>query len=176
MQWAEEIKPAEEALAEVEAVTLAGKQLDDLRELIKTVQETAANIAKQNGGLAAMRQTLAEAKDELDAAKAAKEAESKCIIDQRAEITAAMSGIVSIDRMMQLASIIAKNHSCSIREKKDRFQAAQAEADALDDKMLEAGWRCKALLGLINANVNRPDRDGVGVIPVSAWYDIKRKE
>ena len=120
-----------------------------------------------------MRQTLADAKDELTAAKAAKEAEAKRIIEQRAEIAQAISGIVSIEKMMQLASIMAKNHSF---QKKSIFLAAQEEASAIHFKMKSAGWRSEALVTLLNANINRPDRDGVGNIPVSAWYAIKRIE
>ena len=176
LQWAEEIKPAEGALAEAEAVTLTGKKLDDVRELIKTVKETAENLARQNGGLAAMCQTLAEVNDELTAAKAVKEAEAKRIIQQRAEISEALSGIVSIERMKQLASIMSKNHTPANGRMKGIFIDAQDEALAMHRKMKVAGWRCETLVTLINANINRPDRDGVGNIPVSDWYDIKKIE
>lgn len=169
-QFAEEVKAAEQSIEEAEAVEIAGKKLEEVRELIAKASSAARSVAAQAGGLVAVKKLLSESQGELEVAESKEVVEREKLAAQQAEITKKLAGVVSIDRMIALQREMASNHDWKNGAKKDRFTAAQAEANEIDDKLIELGLRCDALVQLTQANINRPDRDGVGYIKRNEFF------
>ena len=169
-QFAEEVKAAEQSIEEAEAVAIAGKKLEEVRAMIAKVSATAESITDQAGRLAAVKKLLAESQGELEVAESKEVVEREKLAAQQAEITKKLAGVVSIDRMIALQREMASNHDWKDGAKKDRFNAAKAEANEIDDKLIAIGLRCDALVQMIGSNINRPDRDGVGSIKRNEFF------
>ena len=79
IQFAEEIKAAEMAIEEADAVEIAGEKLVEIRDMITKSRKSAEAASEAVGGLAAVKTLTAELNSELAEAKAKEEAQIKAL-------------------------------------------------------------------------------------------------
>ena len=176
IQFAEEIKAAEQALEEADAVEIAGEKLVEIRDMIAKARKSAEAAAHAVGGLVAVKTLTAALSSELAEAKAQEEAELKALAEKQAEIAKRLHGVVSINQMIGLQETMAWNHDWKSRAKATNFKEAQKSAREIKKKLSELGLYSQGLNRLINMNINRPDRDRVRDITRNEFFMICEEE
>ena len=175
IQFAEEIKAAEMAIEEADAVEIAGEKLVEIRDMITKSRKSAEAASEAVGGLAAVKTLTAELNSELAEAKAKEEAQIKALAEKQAEIAKKLHGVVSINQMIGRQQTMAWNHDWKDRAKATNFKEAKQSAREIAKKLSELGLYSQGLNRLINMNINRPDRDRVRDISRNEFFMISEE-
>ena len=123
------------------------------------IKEVTANLLAVKEGLATHQESLVQAEAEV---RLAKEEKQKVQDD----IKALLKGVVDIDELQQLKSTMSRNHNPANRVTKDRFETARARVKQIRSALAEAGLSSAGVNFMAGANINRPDRDGVGHLTI----------
>lgn len=176
IQFSEEIKTAELAIEEAEAVEIAGEKLVELRDMIAKARKSAEAASEAVGGMSAVKTLTAELNSELAEAKAKEEAQLNALAEKQAEIAKKLDGVVSINKMIGLQETMAFNHDWKNRAKATNFKDAQQSAREIAAKLSQLGLYSEGLNRLINVNINRPDRDRVRDISRNDFFMICKED
>lgn len=177
IRFIEDTKSIAQEIDESEKLT---KDIDDteydaevLNKSLKQIQSQLEDITSQKQKLVKVQQDIESIRGELNQTKSRLEEEKKSLQFEKEKINELLSGIVNINRVLDLRQIMLANHNPSSRTQKEKFLNAQQEIKSYRDKLKEVGLKSNGIDLLYYANINRPDRDSVLDITLEMIYDIK---
>jgi phage-related tail protein len=131
--------------------------LGSTEERMKSLKET----------LQAENARLQKVREEVIAAKA-------CAHEETQAVKNLLSNVVDFEAIERAKSEMRKWERQVGNVAHGKFDEAQEVIWEQRDRLKDAGWRCEGLDYLGNANFNRPERDGVGLMPSGAMLKIHK--
>lgn len=173
-QWAAEAMADAEAAILADEIEAAGEDLARMREALAMVRTATASANETREKLAAIAAEMAAAKSELATAEAEKLAAENAVAKEKAAITECLGKIIDLEKLRAAIATMARTHNPADRTKKAQFEEARQVASAARQALRDAGWICSAVSWAAEANINRPDRDAIRLMPSNAWFMVSR--
>lgn len=178
-QWAAEVEQAADALKRIEQMELTEREINETREVVAKLECDLREQEKKSGTLETYIEEL-NATCELLATRGAQlKAVSKGVAAleehakaRRAEIYERLAIVIDFGAIDEAKQNMRRYHSDVGATAKRMFHEAQEVIKRERTRLAEAGLHSAELDYLANANFNRPDRDGVNLMPAGARYEV----
>lgn len=158
-QWIDAVSPLISDLEEEAQAELNEKELKMLEYNILNLRSELAKQKEDIRSLSASNALIIEAKDELSALQKQREVQRVAFEREIAESKLALDRVCDVDRIIACFQVMKSTHNAKTSAKRDKFKEAAAVIYQQHCKLLEAGFRCAAMVSLSEMNPNRPDRD-----------------
>lgn len=172
--WASEMLEAANALKVKDDVDFTEAELAKVRAAIAQLGVRSSETEKASNDLRRLHLALEASRSDFKRASETAAAASAKRAEQEERINEIIFGLLDkyeIDRAIKSMSWNMKPADCA---RKKLFREAQAVIVEAKELLSSAGWRCKALDFLAEANVNRPDRDHPMYVTKQDWLNLKK--
>jgi hypothetical protein len=180
-QWADGVSAVIAGLDSLEDKELTEKEILAVKEQVQKIKSEILSARQAIDALGSSEDRLRSLKENLQTEKDGLQKVQQEVIAAKARVNAEaqavkdlLNNIVDFPAIERAVSEMRKWERQVGRVAHEKFDEAQAVVWEQKLRLKDAGWRCEGLDYLGNANFNRPDRDGVGLMPSGALLEIHK--